>query len=73
MKFSYFISLCVLLVFFNCKEGNDVNYDIAILNGSVINIESGVIAKQDVFIKDNRIVEIIIFKINYGKNRYSTS
>ena len=58
MKFSYFISLCVFLVFFNCKEGNDVNYDIAILNGNVINIESGDITKRDVFIKDNRIVEI---------------
>ncbi len=49
----------MLLVFFNCEEENVVTYDTAILNGSVINIESGDITKQDVFIKDNRIVKIV--------------
>ena len=58
MKFKQFIIFSILLVFFNCEEGKVATYDIAILNGNIINIESGAITKQDVFIKDNRIVKI---------------
>jgi len=58
MKFKQFIIFSILLAFFNCEESKVATYDIAILNGNIINIESGFITKQDVFIKDNRIVEI---------------
>jgi imidazolonepropionase-like amidohydrolase len=58
MKFKHFIIFSILLVFFNCEEGKVGAYDIVILNGNIINIESGAITKQDVFIKDNRIVKI---------------
>ncbi len=58
MKFKQFFILSIVLVFFNCEEGKVTTYDIAILNGNIINIESGDITKRDVFIKDNRIVKI---------------
>ncbi len=59
MKFKQFIILSIVLVFLNCEEAKVATYDIASLNGNIINVESGDINKQDVFIKDNRIVKIV--------------
>ena len=59
MKLNYFIIIFSLLMFFTCKEEKRAMYDIAILNGNVIDVESGTILKQDVLIKDNRIKGVI--------------
>lgn len=59
MKLNSFFILASFLIFFNCREEKTVVYDIAILNGNVIDVQSGTILKQDVFIKDNRIVEVL--------------
>ncbi len=59
MTFKLFSILSIILILFNCEEGKVATYDIAILNGNVINVASGNITKQDVFIKNNRIVKII--------------
>lgn len=50
--------LSSFLILFTCNQEKGAIYDIAIRNGNVIDIESGTIFKRDVFIKDNRILEV---------------
>jgi len=52
-----FIVLLVLLVFFNCKE-ELTTYDLIIENGNVIDIVTGNIDKQTIYIINGRIVKL---------------
>jgi len=51
------VLLLVLFVFFNCKE-EAVSYDLIIENGNVIDIVTGNIDKQTIFINQGRIVKL---------------
>lgn len=50
----------VLLSIFllGCQTGNTENYDIIVQNGNVINLESGAIVKQDIYILAGRIAKV---------------
>ncbi len=41
-----------------CQTGNTENYDIIVQNGNVINLESGAIVKQDIYILAGRIAKV---------------
>lgn len=51
------VILLILLVFFNCKE-DTVSYDLIIENGNVIDIVTGKIEMQTIFINEGRIVKL---------------
>ncbi len=54
----YFGVLILILVFFNCKEKEEITYDLVLENGNVINIVTGEIEKQTIYVLDGRIAEI---------------
>ena len=57
MKKLYGILLLTIL-FFGCKKEEQITYDLVIENGNVIDIVSGNIEKQNIFINDGRIVKL---------------
>ena len=50
--------LLLTILFFSCKKEEPINYDLVIENGNVIDIVSGNIKKQTIYINDGRIVEL---------------
>lgn len=52
-----FILVCILL-FYSCTKEKIQNYDIAIRNGNIIDLRTGNIKTQDIFISDGRIQKI---------------
>lgn len=50
--------LLLSILFFSCKKGEQVTYDLVIENGNVIDIVSGNINKQTIYINDGRIVKL---------------
>ncbi len=50
--------LVLMLVFFSCKEEKERTYDLVLENGNVINIVTGAIEKQSIYILDGRIAKI---------------
>lgn len=56
MKHVVLLLLCALI--FSCRDKPKETYDLVIKNGNVINIESGEIEIQNIFINDNRIVKL---------------
>ena len=46
------------LVVFSCKKEIQISYDLIIENGNVIDIVSGNMSKQTIFINDERIVKL---------------
>jgi len=57
MKKLYGILLLTIL-FFGCKKEEQITYDLVIENGNVIDIVSGNIEKQTIYINDGRIVKL---------------
>ena len=53
-----FLIFILLLVVFSCKNEEQTSYDLIIENGNVIEIVSGDINKQTIFINDGRIVKL---------------
>lgn len=51
-------TLFIITLFFGCKKEEQINYDLVIENGNVIDIVSGKIDKQTIFVNDGRIVKI---------------
>jgi len=60
MKFMkhYFGVIVLMLVFFNCKEEQEPTYDLVLENGNVIDIITGDIKQQNLYILDGRISKI---------------
>ena len=54
----YFGVLVLMLVFFNCKEVEEITYDLVLENGNVVDIVTGSSEKQNIFISDGRIVRL---------------
>jgi len=55
-KYVYILFVCLL--FANCKKTDAIIYDVVIQNGNIIDIESGAISKQNIFVIDGRISDI---------------
>ena len=47
-----------MILFFGCKTENKKTFDMIVTNGNIINIETGAIEQQDIFINEGRIVNI---------------
>ncbi|AXT19168.1 amidohydrolase [Flavobacteriaceae bacterium AU392] len=63
------IVIFILSLLVSCKSEQKEIFDMVLTNGNVINIETGVIEQQDIFINDGRIVNITAI----GKNINFTS
>lgn len=57
-KTPQFYILIFSILFFSCQSEQKEKYDLVIQNGNIIDLESGAIKKQDVFISDGRINRI---------------
>ncbi|MCK5401609.1 MAG: hypothetical protein KAJ28_08235, partial [Flavobacteriaceae bacterium] len=55
---NYIYVIVLALLFLNCKEEQKVTYDLVLENGNVIDIVSGAIEKQNIYISDGRIVKL---------------
>tara|TARA_R110002020_G_scaffold91560_1_gene222252 strand:+ start:101651 stop:103072 length:1422 start_codon:yes stop_codon:yes gene_type:complete len=55
---SFFLALCTLPFLISCAKKNVSQFDLAILNGSTIDLRTGEILFQDLFIKEGRIAEV---------------
>ncbi|TJY37137.1 amidohydrolase family protein [Pontimicrobium aquaticum] len=51
-------TIFLLILFFSCKKEEQIAYDLVIENGNVIDIVTGNISKQTIFINDERIVNL---------------
>ncbi len=57
MRYSLLI-IALILILFNCKEQSSESYDLVLRNGNVIDIVSGEIHQQDLYISDGIIKKI---------------
>ena len=55
---NFVLLACIVLIVVGCKTQEQQNYDLVLLNGNVVDLVSGDLLKQDIFIKQNRIVKI---------------
>jgi hypothetical protein len=53
------VILIFSIIFFSCKEKNTATYNLVIENGNVIDIVTGKINKQTIYINDGRIVKVV--------------
>lgn len=53
-----FCSLLLLFINYSCSTAKKEQFDIVIQNGNIIDLETGDIHKQDIFISDGRIIKI---------------
>lgn len=57
MRFVYFL-LLILFINYSCSTSKKEQFEIVIQNGNIIDLESGGIKKQDIFISEGRIKKI---------------
>lgn len=50
--------MLLVFVLFNCAEDEKKHYDVAILNGNIIDLETGIVQSRDIFISNGRIAGI---------------
>lgn len=55
----YISILVIASLFLNCDNAANESYDLCIMNGHVIDIETGEISLQDIYIKEGRISKIV--------------